>query len=468
MPEYITRTKAAIKYGALAALFALLGIIVYVPETTGGGGGGTTTSTTLPTTTVKPTTTVSSTTTTVVVPPSGKAAWTTPLAAYTVSSRSTEWARRLWLADTSGTRWFPAIGFQSDSNDYSIPVYYSNTATTTKRVFRKDNFNGVWNVPRGSTIPWNPAWIPSRGKDGFMIVLNTVTGEEFDLWAISDPGGWNPSYNSTNSCSDLGSGAYFANAGAGYNPSYDLCAASVMRITSPPPFNAAVDYRTYTGNFPGASGGGLQNTAGLITPAQVKAGKVTSAAKTIIPNTMFGPACTQTEQNDSTKYGITCGTAVAPAGQFERFGVFDDFRPGTNGNAQLVVGANATEKRSNSVFEGTRFGLKITDAEINVWLDSFVGQSARLRETRRVFAVGFRDYGWLITDSGNSNSVLFQGDGSTAARTEWESLGVTTAVAPDLFKGLFTQARIVAYDPPEQRCGDGSWSRFYCHATETR
>src|SRR5690606_38977426 len=81
--------------------------------------------------------------------------------------------------------------------------------------------------------------------------------------------------------------------------------------------------------------------------------------KTIIPNTMFGPECSATDREDPAKFGVTCGSAVAPAGQFERVAQTDA--------DTAVQGSTPLERRKNTVAEGMHFRRQITDTQIHLW-----------------------------------------------------------------------------------------------------
>lgn len=381
--------------------------------------------------------------------------WTTPVSSLVRTDR--DWASRLFKYGSLGTsgaagQWQMDFGF--GPWDYSIPVYdIAKVATTPRRVFKKSSFPGAWNIGNGTTIPWSDTFKPSGGSDGFMVVIDSRTGQEWDFWNVSFPGYSTPSNNS-GGCFSLD------NIFAGFSVNNDVCAASAYIISSP---NGQVaDFRNYAGNAPGASGVGLQNTAGLVTPDEVATGTVKHAWKFMAGNTMFGPQCSDADAADSSKLGFTCGSAVAPAGKFERVSDTDGCFAGA-----CIDGANPNERRSHSVPEGTRFSLDISDAQIASWLDSR-GYAGRKRETARVMAVSLRDYGWLLTDtSGGSAFFQLSGAKNPATGTAWRNLGVD-GTGSDLLVGLVTESRVVAYQPPSNTCGDNRLHKFFCWSWGTQ
>ena len=412
-----------------------------------------------PTTTVAPTTTTArpATTTTAVPPSPGLpsltssvvSTWTTPVSSLMRTDR--DWASRLFKYGTLANagvagQWQTDFGF--GASDYSIPVYdIAKVATTPRRIFKKSSFMGAWNIGNGSTIPWSDTFKPSDGSDGFMVVIDSRTGQEWDFWNVSFPG-YSTATNNSAGCLSLD------NIIGGFSVNTDVCAASAYIISSP---NGQVaDFRTYAGNAPWASGSGLQNTAGLVTPDEVAAGTIKHAWKFMAGNTMFGPQCSDADAADSSKLGVTCGSAVAPAGQFERVSDTTGCFAGA-----CIDGANPTERRSHSVPEGTRFSLDVSDADISNWLDSR-GYTGRKRETARVMAVSLRDYGWLLTDT-SGGPAFFQVSGARnpATGTAWRNLGVD-GTGNDLLLGLVTESRVVAYQPPSNTCGDNVVRKFFC------
>ena len=386
------------------------------------------------------------TTTTSVVLPSVTApnVWSTPAAAIATSPRTDEWADRYFSwADAYDQDLGVEFGLDEPSNDYSLPVYSAADATTVARVFRRpaESWYGRFDIEVGATIPWNPAWKPADGTDGFLLIVDPATGQEWDLWALSTPS-FSPEYLRQDECiyqqeSIVG----------GYDPSVDLCAAAVMVVRSPD--GQVADIRTYRGNYPPAGGGGLHNTVGLTTPEEVAAGVIPHALKFAVSSrlSMTGPACPpDVTSPDDPRVGTTCGISVAPAGKFE--------------SARIL---SSPEELARMVPDGTRLVLDLTDAEIEAWLDGR-GFTGELRRTARTFAVALRDYG-LIQTSTTSGPATVQVSGGRNAETAeaWRRLGIVGS-GSDLLAGLFTRERIRVLAPPTNHCDDGA-SRLACWAS---
>ncbi len=416
----------------------------------------TTSTTSISSTSTSPTTT-SSTTTTITSPGGGSAspggsvedlaAWDVPAADVAISPRSADWASRLWNeADSYDHNWSIEFGLDEPSNDYSIPVYSTADATTTARIFQRPvaTWNGHFDVANGSSIPWNPSWLPSDGSDAFMIITDPDSGEEWDIWALSTPTPIPGTVSQSECTLDL------TDATAGFDPTASLCAASVNIITTPSGANA--DTRTYTGNFPWSGGGGIQNTAGLTTPAEVASGAIKHALKfAVSPEvSMTGPECpADVVTPDDPRVGTTCGTAVAPAGQFERGGT-------TSAPADLA----------HMVPEGSRIVIDDTDAQIDAWLDSR-GYTGTLRQTARVFAVALRDYGLIESDTTKGPATItVEGGANPQTAAAWQALGIT-GDGSTLLDGLVTASNIEVLEPATNHCADGTTSHLYCWATST-
>jgi hypothetical protein len=439
---------------ATAALVVLAGCVA-MPSSRRARTRATTTSTTSTTTTTTTSTTVSPTTvspTTVsptTVPPTAArgslAAWATPAAQVPTSPRSAEWASRYWqFADAFDHEIGVEFGFDEPSNDYSLPLYSAADATTVARVFRRpDAWNGRFDIPVGSTIPWNPAWRPADGNDGFLLIVDPTTGEEWDVWALSTPSFDRP-YLKQAECS------YQAESVAlGFDPGSDLCAAAVTVISSPD--GATADVRRYRGNYPPAGGGGLPNTAGLTTPAEVAAGVIPHALKFAVnwQLSMSGPGCPpDVTSPDDPRVGTTCGVSVAPAGQFESGDV--DSTP---------------DQLARMVPDGTRLVIDLSDQEIDAWLDAR-GYTGELRRTARIFAVALRDYGLIQTSStGGGAIVQVAGARNPATAQAWRDLGIV-GTGGDLLAGLFVQSRLRVLEPATNQCSSGP-SHLWCWASAT-
>jgi hypothetical protein len=374
------------------------------------------------------------------------AAWNVPAADVAISPRSADWANRYWnFADSFDHNWSIEFGLDAIGNDYSIPMYSTTDATTVARVFQRpvDRWNGTFAIANGGTIPWNPAWIPASGTDSTMIITDPTSGQEWDLWALSTPTLLNGVLSQSECTLDL------TDAAAGFDASADLCAATLSIPTNPDGKVAAM--ATYTGNDPAAGGGGIQNSAGLTTPAEVASGVIKHALKFAVgPQlSMTGPVCpADVTTPDDPRVGTTCGLAVAPAGQFEN-------RAETSDTAAL----------QDMVPEGTRLIISNTDAQIDAWLDAR-GYTGTLRATARTFAVALRDYGLIETDTtGGPANIQVSGGRNDDVAAGWRNLGIADD-GSTLLDGLVTASNIQVLEPATNQCADGP-SHLSCWATST-
>ncbi len=412
-----------------------------------------------------------------VAPPSGSsfsgftrafgatAPWNTPVAGLPLASRSNDWRDRFWYysvanSDPAHPDRDPHLGdhgvmFGLDSNpdvDFSVAVYDATDATTMMQVRHRSGWNGLWNIAPDQKIPWNPGWRASTGSDAILVVLDPATGREWGLWGLVQKGA-DGSYNDTQCWSHKLDGT-------GYDRAADLCAGGAVLDTDPS--GQPIDYRTYTGNEPGARGVGIPELAMLTLPSEVQAGEIDHALMMPVYDTMGGPTCPADVTSESDpRLGTSCGMAFAPAGDLE-----NPTRDATSCGPDASNGITQDARRRQAVPEGTRFALQVTDAQIDAWLDSrhYTGE---LRRTARIFAVALRDYGWFITDT-SCYAAEFQvaGGSNPSAAAEWRQLGIT-GDGRDLLSGLLTRDRIVAIEPAINRCANGTTSRFQCPAASS-
>jgi len=177
--------------------------------------------TTKPTTTAAPATTATPTTATptTVAPPTTGAPTTTPPTTAPVSAslcqRLTDQARSnpaRYAASTTFNRPAACLGVRADSatwsskwfrfanypgrtdaskrghisvsfDAYSTPVYSTEDATTTIKVFGAGWAYGV-ELGNNNTIPWNPTWEPAPGNDMEMVIVDPTTSTEWGLWGV--------------------------------------------------------------------------------------------------------------------------------------------------------------------------------------------------------------------------------------------------------------------------------------------
>jgi len=99
------------------------------------------------------------------------APWNVPVSGLTHNAIESTEISRLVSLDT-GFNW----NFRQ--KEYTYPVYHTSDATVNWTVNALYSESGL----NGSTIPFNPAWQAGPGTDAQMIILNTATGEEYNIW----------------------------------------------------------------------------------------------------------------------------------------------------------------------------------------------------------------------------------------------------------------------------------------------
>ncbi len=329
--------------------------------------------------------------------------------------------------------------------EWSSPIYDAAEATTTRKLFNSHNY---WD-DGAVTVPWNPAWEPSANTDAEMIIVDRTTGKEWGIWMESI----NPWY--------LFNGCYFQ-WGYDYHPEWGHgCVGSVKLAqqyvpgSSSPPISDVRHNSTSDGFSPKARRGmGAINGVALVPTFdevkfavdELKAGRLDNgyihhALNMETFNTMFGSGCTAAQFADPSQPGFTCGYAVAPATRLEHHAA-------TTGATGMP---NTNEARAKTVPEGTRFYLKLTDAEIETWLAGRgLTPSDQKYWTAYVFARSLREYGWIVSDTtGWTSSIAVDSSKATSKVDAWATLGIDVLAHPgvatveseaNLLEGLVTSS----------------------------
>ena len=120
-------------------------------------------------------------------------------------------------------------------DDFTYPVYHTSDATgnyTVNAIYSESGLNGT-------TIPFNPAWAAAPGSDAQMIILNTSTGDEYNIWKYTGITGGdtiNASRINLIQGNDQGSGtgyaSYFSRE-VGYKPSRGMGVQYLMGLVRP-------------------------------------------------------------------------------------------------------------------------------------------------------------------------------------------------------------------------------------------
>lgn len=382
--------------------------------------------------------------------PAVSTVWNTPVKGLPLGDQ--KWAHNLIeYGDTyngkssRGERWASEFGMGLKGEDYGVPIYYTSgnedpkyDATTTRKVRHKAGWVGIFNVGPNEEIPWNPLWRPSDGKDGYMLIIDPETGHEWGLWSVSWEG-YETDVNNCLQCSlnwanrDPGLLPWLAPAGVGYNKSTMLCAASAYQVRDPE--GNPVDVREWKGNFPGASGGGYQLSPVIVTPDEVKSGRINHALHFYASNTM--------------RDGDFEPKAVAPAGQHEGAG---QVRP--------------REELEKMVPEGTRFFYDLTPDEIEEWLNS-KGFTGILRDTMKVIVTALVEYGFFVGDSSPyACHFTFASAANPVTRKGWVECGIPEGDASKSLLNGLPQDKLRVVAPPTAVMADGTESKGYGRAID--
>lgn len=351
------------------------------------------------------------------------ASWNRPVSDFGPSPDLQQYAERLW---NFGGGAAPPGTVNVAFGDYSVPVYPLSEATTTARVYQTTWAMELYDfgLPLGTRIPWNPAWRAGTGNDNILAIVDETTGR---AWEIGGVGQANVN------CASQANVA--ASTRANDWQSVYLCISGIRHYDN---LYTATDGSTVDGR-----GAGINKLALLTRAEEVRAGAIRHALEMTITSTMFGaPACDPIRGTSAFGAGKSCGFFVSPATKLERL------RPDTGCPGTQEVSEAA---RSRTVPEGMRFALRISDAEIEQWLDSrgYVGPK---RQTARVFAVALRDYGWIAAETGCWGMSIETDSVIGAQGAAWAELGIVSDGRPyphgDLLDGLFAPERIYVVTPP--------------------
>jgi hypothetical protein len=159
-----------------------------------------------------------------------------------------------------------------------------------------------------------------------------------------------------------------------------------------------------------------------------------------VSNIMFGgPTCDPISGTTAPGAGTTCGFYLPPATNIE----WPSGPPPVCDNPP----ANTPTERGKTVPHGLRVALKITNAQIDAWLDRR-GYTGELRSTARVFAVALRNTAPSFLRpqaSRHADRRLING----ATKDTWNALGITdSTVGEKLLIGLITPGSLYAVKPP--------------------
>lgn len=334
-----------------------------------------------------------------------------------------QYAERLWLHGGGAA---PAGTINVAFGDYSVPVYPVTEATTFARIYQTTWSMDLYDfgAPLGTQIPWNPAWRPGTGNDNILAIVDEHTGRTWEIGGVGQHNG-----NCANRA-NVAAAERTRDAASVY-----LCVSGVRFYDN---LFTATDGSTIDGR-----GAGINKLALLTRADEVRAGAIRHALQMTITATMFAaPACTPVRGAGAAGAGVSCGFYLPPATKIERL------NPDTGCPSTQAVNDG---ERAKTVPEGMRFALRITDGEIEQWLDSR-GYGGQLRSTARIFAVALRDYGWIVAETGCWGMHIETDSVIGASGETWAKLGIVSNGSPyprgDLLAGLFSPERIYVVEPP--------------------
>lgn len=267
--------------------------------------------------------------------------------------------------------------------DYSVPIYkYDETIGANGRPNQGWTYffplafsqaagsNG--NVPAGTMVPDNAAWIAGSGNDNIMIVERESTNQAWNWWMRGQP-----AYNAI-TWSNILAGLFWK------NPTH--CAAACGLYTNfYQPVSAKDDFER---------GNGMKQRELLVTVDEMLEGEIKHALQLTLTNTWFseGPA-------HLGKLGVDY---LYPARRCE----WDRARSIPN-----RMGHPFPNDKTKLTLHGLRIRFRLTHKERSDWLDKNVtATKTTFREFCRIYLNAMCDYGFVTTDTGNWG-MLSQFDG---------------------------------------------------------
>jgi hypothetical protein len=375
------------------------------------------------------------------------------------------YANRLWDYGGGTANGSPPGNFYLNFKDYSVPIYSINTATTTAKVFQlvwsqnQQSLSQSGRIKIGDSVPWNPNWKPGTGNDKILQVVNYNTGKVFGFWVVGE--------------SPLGCVDFFGpNGQAGYDPNNPnhVCVAGVDTYDNL--------WTAKDGTTTSERGMGINKLALVVRAEEVASGNIGHALSLTTSNPMFGAGIdtpgvvspTETTngsdplgigmvnpKNDPFQLGagIAKGFYLKPATRLEHeYG----FTGRTLGFGSVTLTPFTDSERSKTNPSGMRFGLNITETDIDSWLNSKNYQGVK-RETARTFARAWRDYGAIIAETGGYGIGIeldgIIGGSLNPAVAKWAALGITDdgtqaqSINTIDFKGLITRDRLYVVKYPQ-------------------
>ena len=299
--------------------------------------------------------------------------------------------------------------------DYSVPIYNTSITppNTSVRVYQatwsQSSGNVFSNCKIGDTIPWNFAWKPGTGSDRIIIVEDPKTEKVYYIWCCYEPlsAGWD---------------WFGPNNMNGFNQTAD----SNKIVVGAMGVSKNIYSTAWKQNL--ERGMGTSKRMLITTADEVASGDIGHALEMTIANTTF---------------------AVYPgvAGR-------DYFYPATRAEWDIKKAPYRSSKPdldvTHQIPEGMRFALKITDSEIETFLD-LKKLSGPFRNTVKVFIYALRDYGWIVAETGAWGCYIETSGIVGPDKSKWVSLGVdekNIVAQTEVLRGLLTPERVYVVKAP--------------------
>lgn len=371
-----------------------------------------------------------------------------PAACAGVATDSARWSQRWFDAsndpDNAGG-WDGRGDINLSFNDWSVPTYdladYDAPSLRWVRVF---NANHAANGAANTTLfPYSDEFIPSgKWVNGFYyidddsqyVVYDSRTGQEWSVWKQPmngiDTTVWDPGCLTNRDGSP-----------SGFQIGVDLCVGAAFVAKNPDGSQANLTTSTGISNAVNTAMGRNFPLAGIITAKEVARGAINHPILLTMRSIMFGPECSTLGSN-AVLYG-NCVDPIFPATRVE------NAHPEASCPNQMT---DVPPSQQQTVPQGMRFALNLSDAEINWWLDRR-GYTGTTRATVEKIVRAMRDYGFFVAVTGcDGTGIMMDGASNPDTKYVWNhKLGINTD-APDaswLLYGLVgSAANVVRLNPP--------------------
>jgi len=234
-------------------------------------------------------------------------------------------------------------------------------------------------------IPFNTDWTAPQQIDGQMIIYDSKTGFEYNLF------------------------------GATFNTSSNTVEAKNGNLIKDQT-GFPVNIYDYENEYSASRGAGIQYGAMAVRAEEIQSGSIHHAL--------------------SMRITYPKADYVFPAVKLER----------TEAEITTYLGYARDLTPPPTVPHGARFMLNITDTQEAEWIDTLDSNINKIAAKTVVSAL--RDYGWFVTDTQNlernSGSHAFDFEADESAGVYWNTIGFSGSAFRDMLDPLFTTSSVVA------------------------